>query len=71
MKKQEVEKGDSLEKEKIEAVMQAASELSYSEWLKVSLAITQTFDEKEHRQRSELKLNGTDRIKYYFNIPGL
>ena len=60
-----------MEKEKIEAVMQAASELSYSEWLKVSQAITRAFEEKERRQRSELRLNGTDRIKYYFNIPGL
>ena len=56
-------------KQKIEAVMQAATELSYAEWLKVSKAITQTFEEKERRNRSDLKLSGTDRIKYYFNIP--
>lgn len=60
-----------MEKQKIEAVMLAASELSYSEWLHVSRSINRAFEEKEMRQRSELKLNGTDRIKYYFNIPGL
>ena len=60
-----------MEKEKIEAVMQAASELSCSEWLRVSQAITMAFEEKERRNRSELRLNGTERIKYYFNIPGL
>lgn len=60
-----------MEKEKIEAVMQAASELNYSEWLRASQAITMAFEEKERRNRSELRLNGTDRIKYYFNIPGL
>ncbi|MBO5090170.1 MAG: hypothetical protein J6C27_04595 [Clostridia bacterium] len=60
-----------MEKQKIEAVMQAASELNFQEWLKVSRAITKTFEEKEERNRSQLKLSGTDRIKYYFNIPGL
>ncbi|MBO5211445.1 MAG: hypothetical protein J6B80_05900 [Clostridia bacterium] len=59
-----------MEKQKIEAVMQAASELSFQEWLKVSESITKAFEEKERRQRSELKLGGTDRMKYYFNIPG-
>ena len=59
-----------MEKQKIEAVMQAASELSFWEWLNVSRAITRAFEEKERRQRSELKLSGTDRMKYYFNIPG-
>lgn len=60
-----------MEKEKIEAVMNAAVELSFTEWLQVSKAITRAFVEKEGRQRSELKLSNTDRIKYYFNIPGL
>ena len=59
-----------MEKQKIEAVMQAASELSFWEWINVSRAITRAFEEKEDRQRSELKLSGTDRMKYYFNIPG-
>ena len=49
--------------------MQAASELSFKEWLKVSDSITKAFEEKERGYRSELKLSGTDRIKYYFNIP--
>lgn len=60
-----------MEKEKIEAVMQAATELSFTEWLQVSKAITRAFVEKESRQRSQLKLDSTNRIKYYFNIPGL
>ncbi len=59
-----------MEKQKIEAVMQAASELSFWEWINVSRAITRAFEEKEDRQRSELRLAGTDRMKYYFNIPG-
>ena len=59
-----------MEKQKIEAVMQAASELSFWEWINVSRAITRAFEEKEDRQRSELKLSDTDRMKYYFNIPG-
>lgn len=58
-----------MEKQKIEAVMQAASELSFWEWINVSRAITRAFEEKEGRQRSELRLSGTDRMKYYFNIP--
>lgn len=60
-----------MEKEKIEAVMKAAQELTFSEWLKVSESITKAFEEKERRQRSDLRLVGTDRMKYFYNIPGL
>ena len=60
-----------MEKEKIEAVMNAAAELSFKEWLKVADSITKAFEEKERKSRSGLKLSDTDRIKYYFNIPGL
>lgn len=57
-----------MEKEKIEAVMQAATELSFKEWLKVADAITKAFEEKERKFRSDLKLSNTDRIKFYFNM---
>lgn len=51
-----------------EAVMIAAQELSFGEWLLVSKAITRAFAEKEHRQRSELKLQDTERIKYFYTM---
>ena len=48
--------------------MKAAVELSFKEWLKVADAITKAFEEKERKFRSDLKLNNTDRIKFYFNM---
>lgn len=53
----------------IEAVMESALSLSFDEWLKVSKAITRAFVEKEHRARNELKLENTERIKYFFREP--
>ena len=52
----------------IEAVMKAARELSFEEWLLVSKAITRAFAEKEHRQRKELKLQDTERMKYFYTM---
>ena len=52
----------------IEAVMNAALRLSFEEWKRVSKAITRAFVEKEHRQRSDLKLEGTERIKYFYTM---
>lgn len=57
-----------MEKEKIEAVMNAAAELSFKDWLKVADSITKAFEEKEHKFRSDLKLSNTDRMKFYFNM---
>lgn len=52
----------------IEAVMQAALELDYDTWLKVSRAVTRAFAEKEHKARGALKLTETERIKYFFTM---
>lgn len=49
----------------IEAVMKAAQELNFEEWLLVSKAITRAFAEKEHSARSQLKLSDTERMKYF------
>lgn len=56
-------------KEDILKVMDAAAKLSYDEWLKVSGAIEVAFKEKERKLRNELKLDGTERIKYFYSIP--
>lgn len=53
----------------VEAVINAAQKLSFEEWLKVLRAITRAFVEKEHRARNELKLENTERIKYFFREP--
>lgn len=53
----------------IEAVMNAAQKLSFEEWLKVSKAVTRAFVEKEHRARRELKLENSERIKYFLREP--
>lgn len=52
--------------ENIEAVMKAAQGLNFEEWLKVSKAITRAFAEKEHRQRSDLKLDGIERAMLFY-----
>ncbi len=49
----------------IEAVMKAAQELNFEEWLLVSKAITRAFAEKEHSARRQLKLSDTERMKYF------
>lgn len=53
----------------VEAVINAAQNLSFEEWLKVSKAITRAFVEKEHCARHSLKLENTERIKYFFKEP--
>ena len=52
----------------IEAVMKAAQALSFEDWKKVSKAITRAFAEKEHKQRSELKLQDTERMKLFYKM---
>ena len=53
----------------VEAVINAAQNLSFEEWLKVSKAITRAFVEKEHGARRSLMLDNTERIKYFFKEP--
>lgn len=50
----------------IEAVMESALSLSFDEWLKVSKAITRAFEEQERRAREGLRLNNTERCKYFY-----
>lgn len=52
----------------IEAVMEAALELDFDTWIKVSRAVTRAFAEKEHLARKELKLNEVERIKYFYTM---
>lgn len=52
----------------IEAVMEAALELDFDTWIKVSRAVTRAFAEKEHSARKELKLNDVERIKYFYTM---
>ena len=56
-------------KEDVLAVMEAAAKLTYDEWLKVSGAVEVAFKEKERRLRGQLKLEDTERIKYFYRIP--
>lgn len=51
------------------AVMEAAAKLSFDEWTKVSDSITKAFHEKELKLHSGLKLDDTERIKYFYRIP--
>lgn len=53
----------------IEAVMEAAKNLSYDEWFKVSAAISRAFEEKEHTVRGGIKLDNSERIKYFYSEP--
>lgn len=52
----------------IEAVMKAVQALSFENWIKVSKAITRAFAEKEHKARTNLKLEDTERIKYFYTM---
>ncbi len=52
----------------IENVMQAALQLDFDTWIKVSRAVTRTFAEKEHLARKELKLNDVERVKYFYTM---
>ena len=57
-----------MDKAKMEAVMKAAAELSYEEWLVVADSITKAFEEAEHSKRSELRLGDIDRIWFYLKM---
>ena len=52
----------------IEAVMDAAQVLSFEDWKKVSKAITRAFVEKEHKARTNLKLEDTGRMKLFYKM---
>ena len=61
--------GEGMAKEDVLAIMDVAAKLSYLEWIKVSEAVEVAFKEKERQSRSSLKLDNTQRIKYFYRIP--
>jgi len=54
--------------EKIAAVIAAAKELNFEEWLKISQAITRTFEEQERLTRRKLKLSDSERAIYFYKM---
>ena len=48
--------------EREKAVLNAVEGLSFSEWLRISKAVNQTFEEIERRRLGEIKLENIDRV---------
>ena len=58
-----------MEKANVLAIFEIASGLTYEEWAKVSLAVENAFKEKERKVKNGIKLEGTERIKYFYRVP--
>jgi len=55
--------------EKQVQVLNAAEGISFAEWLKVSEAITKTFDEQERQRRKEMRLENIGRAARLAEYP--
>lgn len=55
--------------EKQVQVLNAAEGISFAEWLKISKAITQTFEEQESERRKEMRLENIGRAARLAEYP--
>lgn len=55
--------------EKQAQVLKAAEGITFAEWLKISKAITQTFEEQESQRRKEFKLENIGRAARLAEYP--
>ena len=55
--------------EKEKAVLNAIEGISFAEWIKISKAVNQTFEEMERARRNELKLADLGRVTQLIGYP--